>query len=1489
MSEKTVLLGETEISADSSNNTAQYNLENLAEENSSQIFKEAEKAVVEGWKIGDVILDTYEVKEIFTGGAMGLVYHVYHRNWNTDLIIKVPRSKYFQSVTHKENFKREAETWVNLNLHPHIVSCYYVREIDEIPMVFAEFIEGGTLKDWIGNEGKGHLYEGGKKASLERILDIAIQSAWGLDYAHENGLIHQDVKPANIMMTAEGTAKITDFGLARASKSFEKKLANSISYNAEQSLIVEGGGMTPAYASPEQLANKSLSKKTDIWSWALSVLEMFTGDVTWISGGVATAALEDFLETEAEYPQLPEMPKSLAKLLQNCFNKDLSTRTENLLEISNEIQQIYHFEIGKAHQRQLFRANETLADTFNNRAVSFFDLGKKTHAIKLWEQALETQPQHQEATYNLGLTLWRDSKVDDETLINQLDEIRNEQSYEWKVVQPLVLIHLERGDIQTANELLIKVEDENKEVSNLKSLAKALSSQNFGSFGSSELHCRRIEQVPVGIDETYYNRAVFTKNGDNVFFGTEDLDRWNNLNSWDTSNQRDLHESEEIQNFAVTPDGKYALLLGNDLSLWDIQNNTRTTIIKENDIKSQINLINLNSNGKLALCVKQKNKIEGISLLDLNTGDEILNLNIDGILSQDIFFSHICFSQDNNSVFGITYHSSLKYSLLTFWDLETGRQSRYFEVTGTIETFCLSPDGRYIILSIRKSNEIMLFDTECGQCTKMFSGHDQTVTSICFSPEGSFILSGSQDKTVKLWDVETNRCLRTFEGHNRDIVTVYFREDGKSALSFDSNALIKEWSINKNVYRSPYLISQPVNNALTFTRLLEFEDQIEQAQKFLSSGNYAKAFESVKSARLIPGHTRMPESMKLWFHLYPYLQLSTLESSWEKRSFSFGAENWTIENGVKFESPPMPPQISSDGRFIWIVKENKLEIWEVETGVCINVLDKHKGNIVDICFNADNQLICTASSDKTIMLWNVETGRCLQTFRGHIDDITSVCFSSDGRMILSISFDKIIKLWDRNTGECIRTYQTSLSGINLLRIISNGDSILIYNSRKIQILDTITGERIIDLDFVTNRGDGGSILCFDFSSDGNYLVISDARQECLQLLYLATDIHASGLADRLSFFEPTKPPDEVKIDYWYEDAPEEIKEMLNSKMQARALRPHIVRFSPDCRYVASVTNYQPQTRGKITCVIEVWDTRTRKLFQVFDKYVHRVSSISWSPDGRFIITGSYEGKTALWDAKTGRHLKTLQHKRTNLSPFQMEEKHFSAVQFSNDMRYAFSLVKNKYTDDCEFSVNVWILDWKLEERQISNLENEIGPFIESFLFEHFNFQEIRRIEREAKVTHGNDDKEILKNLISMSLPKHFNLKDSDLNQLIHILKSVGYGWLTPENVKKHLQSIYQCNKDKLQQTRKLYNMLAERNFTQRKPSAESSSDDKSLKLLTLLEDARRSNIEERLEYKASKKDKVNKHVEPSLDSNTYLLIIGIAVILLLFFLVLFLF
>ena len=409
----------------------------------------AENQVPAVWNVGDVILDLYEVKNIHEGGGMGLVYRVHHRGWNMDLAVKSPRSEFFQTDRQKETFVRECETWINLGLHPHVASCYYVRTLGNIPRIFAEYVEGGTLREWIDSR---KLYEGGPQVALKRILDIAIQIAWGLQYAHEQGLIHQDVKPANVLMTPEGAAKVTDFGLANA-----RAAAGESSVGAgHRSIFVSSGGMTPAYCSPEQaeayakrVAGIStgdlpkLTRRTDIWSWGVTVLEMFIGEVCWQSGVAAPIVLQQYQELKRAIS--PDIPTLLYQLLSECFEFQPDRRPGQFSEIANRVRATFEKIYETTHPRELSAQVPANADLLNNQALSMVDLGRAFDPAplkgggkdfySLLLKALSSNPGHIIARLNHSLFNWRmvgtNIAVSQRTVQNDLRGNLNSDLAKW--------------------------------------------------------------------------------------------------------------------------------------------------------------------------------------------------------------------------------------------------------------------------------------------------------------------------------------------------------------------------------------------------------------------------------------------------------------------------------------------------------------------------------------------------------------------------------------------------------------------------------------------------------------------------------------------------------------------------------------------------------------------------------------------------------------------------------------------------------------------------------------------------------------------------------------------------------------------------------------------------------------------------------------------------------------------------------------------------
>src|SRR5262249_40428714 len=148
-------------------------------------------AAAGGWAVGQVLLDDFEVERPLGRGGMGTVYLVRSRSTGRPFAVKTILEPNLGDAAPRGQFLHQPQTRIDLPDHPHLVACRFVRTIDDRLAIFAEYVDGGTLAEAI---------EGRRLARLDRVLDVAIQFAWGLHAAHERGLVHQDVKPSNVLL-----------------------------------------------------------------------------------------------------------------------------------------------------------------------------------------------------------------------------------------------------------------------------------------------------------------------------------------------------------------------------------------------------------------------------------------------------------------------------------------------------------------------------------------------------------------------------------------------------------------------------------------------------------------------------------------------------------------------------------------------------------------------------------------------------------------------------------------------------------------------------------------------------------------------------------------------------------------------------------------------------------------------------------------------------------------------------------------------------------------------------------------------------------------------------------------------------------------------------------------------------------------------------------------------------------------------------------------
>jgi tetratricopeptide (TPR) repeat protein len=197
-----------------------------------------------------------------------------------------------------------------------------------------------------------------------------------------------------------------------------------------------------------------LTHHTDMWSFGVSLLELFTGEVTWLAGEAAAEALEAYVQHGPEDSALPVMPPEVVALLRRCFAPAPESRPADMREIASELVQCYQSATGQPYPRRQPLIVGRRADSLNNRALSLLDLGKPLEAETTWAQAAEIDPKHVETIYNHGLWAWRSARLTDEDLVHQLESAITTQPEHWRAYYQLGLVHLERRDVDAASAAL---------------------------------------------------------------------------------------------------------------------------------------------------------------------------------------------------------------------------------------------------------------------------------------------------------------------------------------------------------------------------------------------------------------------------------------------------------------------------------------------------------------------------------------------------------------------------------------------------------------------------------------------------------------------------------------------------------------------------------------------------------------------------------------------------------------------------------------------------------------------------------------------------------------------------------------------------------------------------------------------------------------------------------------------------------------------------
>src|ERR671938_773886 len=266
--------------------------------------------------VGEVVAGRYELEELVGLGGMSSVFRARDTLLEREVALKVLHQHFTEDEQYVERFPPEARAVASLS-HPNIVTILDRGEDEGSQFIVFELVEGRTLKEVLDAQGR---------LPVARALEIAIQVARGLGFAHEHGLVHRDVKPQNVILNGDGRAKVTDFGIARS---------------LEVQGVTQSGAVlgTSNYIAPEQASGQLVDRTTDVYSLGVVLFELLTGEVPFPGESFVAVAMQHVSEPPPSLLEVrPDVPVCVVRAVDRALEKDPMERFATMDAFAAELE-----------------------------------------------------------------------------------------------------------------------------------------------------------------------------------------------------------------------------------------------------------------------------------------------------------------------------------------------------------------------------------------------------------------------------------------------------------------------------------------------------------------------------------------------------------------------------------------------------------------------------------------------------------------------------------------------------------------------------------------------------------------------------------------------------------------------------------------------------------------------------------------------------------------------------------------------------------------------------------------------------------------------------------------------------------------------------------------------------------------------------------------------------------------------------------------------